>query len=120
MQVTAGQLIPSEPVHVLQRMYPFVDNLNVKIRTVISRKDHLGCLAYAHYEFIRIHPYSNGSGQTGRILMNPVAMKLGHKPIELCRREGSSRRAYIEAMKSGDAGNFEPSASLISEELTSF
>jgi cell filamentation protein len=77
-------------------------------------------LIFAHYEFIRIHPFNNGNGRTGRILMNIIALKFGYKPLELYHREGESRKTYIDAMKLADNGNFEPLAILIRKELTTF
>ncbi len=85
-----------------------------------SRDEHIDCLLYSHYEFIRIHPFNNGNGRTGRILMNLISMKFGYKPLVLYHREGGSRKVYIEAMKSADKGNHEPLRALISVELASF
>jgi cell filamentation protein len=118
--VTVGQLTPPEPSKVLQLMYQFIDHLNFKIRNAETHQEHIDCLTFAHYEFIRIHPFNNGNGRTGRILMNIVALKFGYKPLELYYREGDSRIAYIDAMKSADNGNFEPLTTLISKELTAF
>ena len=55
-------------------MYQFIDNLNFKIRNALTKQDHVDCLTFAHYEFVRIHPFNNGNGRTGRILMNIVAL----------------------------------------------
>ncbi len=118
--VTVGQLTPPDPSNVLQAMYQFVDNLNYKIRSAKTQQDHIDCLTFAHYEFIRIHPFNNGNGRTGRILMNIVALKFGYKPLELYYREGDGRKFYIEAMKQADKGNFEPLTTLIRKELTTF
>ncbi len=118
--VTVGQLTPPEPSKVLQLMYQFIDNLNFKIHNAFTQKDHIDCLTFAHYEFIRIHPFNNGNGRTGRILMNIVALKFGYKPLELYHREGDSRKTYIDAMKLADNGNFEPLTTLIRKELTAF
>ena len=118
--VTVGQLTPPEPSKVLQLMYQFIDNLNFKIRNATTQQDHIECLTYAHYEFIRIHPFNNGNGRTGRILMNIVALKFGYKPLELYFREGDSRKIYIDAMKLADNGNFESLTILIRKELTAF
>ena len=119
-QVVVGQLEPPQPTQVLQLMYQFIDNLNFKIANSTTSQDHLDCLTFAHYEFVRIHPFNNGNGRTGRIVMNLVALKFGYKPLELYHREGDSRKIYIDAMKSADKGNFEPLRRLISEELTTF
>ncbi|MGY6562193.1 MAG: Fic family protein [Luteibaculaceae bacterium] len=97
-----------------------MDNLNFKIRNAENLQDHIDCLAFAHYEFIRIHPFNNGNGRTGRILMNIVALKFGYKPLELYYREDDSRKVYIGAMKLTDKGNFEPLTTLIRKELTAF
>lgn len=118
--VTVGQLITPEPIQVLQLMYQFVDNLNFKINNAKNSQEHLDTLTFAHYEFIRIHPFNNGNGRTGRILMNLVALKFGYRPLDLYHREGDSRKIYIEAMKAADKGNFEPLLTLVRKELTTF
>lgn len=119
-EVYVGQLIPPKPNKVLHAMYQFLDNLNFKISISNNREEHIDTLVYAHYEFIRIHPFNNGNGRTGRILMNLVALKFGYKPLELYHREGQSRRYYINAMKDADNGNFNTLSQLIAEELLAF
>ncbi len=119
-KVVVGQLTPPDPTQVLQLMYQFIDNLNFKINNSTTSQEHLECLTFAHYEFIRIHPFNNGNGRTGRIVMNLVALKLGYRPLELYHREGDSRKVYIDAMKSADKGNFEPLTTLIRKEMTAF
>ncbi len=118
--VMVGQLIPPEPSKILQLMYQFIDDLNFKIHNAITEDEHTSCLTFAHYEFVRIHPFNNGNGRTGRILMNLVALKFGYKPLELYHREGDSRKNYIAAMKQADNGNFEALTNLIKKELTTF
>lgn len=118
--VIVGQLIPPEPTQVVQLMYQFIDNLNYKINNATTLEDKIGCLIFAHYEFIRIHPFNNGNGRTGRIIMNLVGLKFGYKPLELYYREGDSRKNYIDAMRAADKGNYNPLADLIGKELTSF
>lgn len=120
IEVTVGQLIPPKPAFILQSMYQFIDNLNFKISIANNREEHIECLVYAHYEFIRIHPFNNGNGRTGRLLKNLVAMKFGYQPLELYFREGESRKFYIDAMKQADSGNYQLLTQLIGEELTSF
>lgn len=119
-EVSVGQLLPPKPTLVLQAMYQFLDNLNFKISISKTPAEHIDCLVYAHYEFIKIHPFNNGNGRTGRILMNLVALKFGYQPLELYYREGESRKFYIDAMKAADNGNFKILTELISEELVSF
>lgn len=115
--VVVGQLMPPPPVQVVPLMYHFVDNLNFKIAHSKSVDDHIECLVFAHYEFVKIHPFNNGNGRAGRMVMNLVALKLGYRPLELYHREGDSRKIYIDAMKCADQGNFEPLTTLIGNEL---
>ena len=119
-QVVVGQLTPPDPTQVLQLMYQFIDNLNFKINNSTTTQEHLEILIFAHYEFVRIHPFNNGNGRTARILMNLVALKFGYRPLELYHREGDSRKIYIDAMKSADKGTFEPLTTLIRKEMTAF
>lgn len=118
--IVVGQLEPPQPYQVIHLMYQFVDNLNSKISISKTRDEHIDCLLYAHYEFIRIHPFNNGNGRTGRILMNWIALKFGYKPLVLYHREGKSRKIYIDAMKAADKGNIETLRSLIAIELNPF
>ncbi len=118
--ILVGQLEPPRPPQLIQFMYQFADNLKFKLSVAKTREEHIDCLLYAHYEFIRIHPFNNGNGRTGRILMNLVAMKFGYKPLVLYYREGESRKVYIGAMKAADKGDTQPLRSLISMQLTSF
>ena len=42
------------------------------------------------------------------------------KPLELYKREGESRKTYIQSMQQADKGNFELLDSLIRQELEAF
>jgi cell filamentation protein len=120
VNVTVGQLTPPEPAQIIHLMYQFIDNLNYKIAVSKTIDEIVETLIYAHYEFVKIHPFNNGNGRTGRMLMNLVTMKFGFKPIVLYKREGESRKIYIQSMQQGDKGNFELLDSLIRQELETF
>jgi len=120
VNVTVGQLVPPEPAQIIHFMYQFVDNLNFKISISKTQDEVIEALVYAHYEFVRIHPFNNGNGRTGRLLMNLVTMKFGYKPLELYKRQGESRKLYIQSMQQADKGDFELLMSLICQELEPF
>ena len=101
-------------------MYQFVDNLNYKISASKLLDEIVETLIYTHYEFVKIHPFNNGNGRTSRILLNLVAMKFGYKPLELYKREGESRKIYIQSMQQADKGNFDLLDNLIRQELETF
>jgi cell filamentation protein len=120
VNVAVGQLTPPEPAQIIHLMYQFIDNLNYKISVSKTQDEIIETLIYAHYEFVKIHPFNNGNGRTGRLLMNLVTMKFGYKPLELYKREGESRKTYIQSMQQADKGNFELLDSLIRQELKAF
>jgi len=120
VNVTVGQLVPPEPAQIIHLMYQFIDNLNFKISISKTQDEVIEALVYAHYEFVRIHPFNNGNGRTGRLLMNLVTMKFGYKPLELYKRQGESRKLYIQSMQQADKGDFELLMSLICQELVTF
>jgi len=59
--------------------------------------------AWAHAEWVRIHPFVNGNGRTARILANSLLMRYGVPPvIRLRPRPNSSYGRAAEAAMRGD------------------
>lgn len=54
--------------------------------------------AEAHSRFVSIHPFQDGNGRTGRLLMNVLLLRAGY-PIVVITNE--NRQAYIEALVQG-------------------
>ena len=50
--------------------------------------------AWAHAEFIKIHPFEDGNGRVGRLLLNTLLVRFGLRPIPI----QIPRHAYYEAM----------------------
>lgn len=117
INVSVGQINPPLPEKIPNLMYQYIDNLNYKFSNAKSKAEQLEAIAYGHYEFIKIHPFKNGNGRTGRLIMNWVCLKFGYKPITLYSREGESRITYIQALQKADNGNFKPLENLIDAEL---
>lgn len=59
-------------------------------------------LAVLHYEFEQIHPFIDGNGRTGRLLLNLFLVRLGYPPIVVMKRQ---RQAYLSALQRADAGD---------------
>ena len=58
--------------------------------------DPIGLLAKAHAEFERIHPFSDGNGRTGRLLLFAMALNLGLVPPILRKERREAYYKYLE------------------------
>ncbi|MFH1294514.1 MAG: Fic family protein [Candidatus Aenigmatarchaeota archaeon] len=61
--------------------------------------------AYFHYAFESIHPFRDGNGRVGRLIINHMLKKSGFPMIDIKYRD---RRTYYGALQSGDDGNLRP------------
>ena len=62
----------------------------------IRPEQALTAAAYLHTKFENIHPFADGNGRTGRLLMNYLLLLLDHPPIIVHEED---RRAYYDALE---------------------
>nr|WP_281245065.1 Fic family protein [Actinokineospora terrae] len=100
--------------------WPDIDAL---MRTWVTKVDDLRtpptplpeALAEAHNEFERIHPFLDGNGRTGRLVLNLLLGRLGYPPAIIFKRD---RERYLLAMRKADQGEFGPLGELIARSVT--
>jgi Fic family protein len=61
------------------------DLSNKMINTTLTLKEVSEILAQKHIEFERIHPFSDGNGRIGRLLINYSLLQLGYPPAIILR-----------------------------------
>lgn len=59
-------------------------------------------MAELHASFERIHPFLDGNGRTGRLVLNLVLVRLGYPPAIIYKRQ---RSQYLTALRRADAGD---------------
>jgi Fic family protein len=71
-------------------------------------------LARLHNEFERVHPFIDGNGRTGRLVINLVLVRLGYPPVVIFKRQ---RAAYLTAMQRADSGDYGALGELIARAM---
>jgi Fic family protein len=71
--------------------------------------------AFCHHRFVAIHPFPDGNGRVGRLVMNYILMKNGFPPA-IVRNE--NRQDYYLALERADQGDSEALVAIIKEEVT--
>ncbi len=80
-----------------------------------NKKIHpLVLAAVFHHKFVAIHPFDDGNGRLGRILMNFILMKNHYPPVVIPLKE---RDQYFATLSQADAGEMIPLVEYIGEGL---
>lgn len=66
--------------------------------------------AMAHDHFERLHPFIDGNGRTGRLLLNLMLVRLGYAPSIIYKRD---RDRYLAALRRADNGDPGPLGEMI-------
>ncbi|MFH1511447.1 MAG: Fic family protein [Candidatus Woesearchaeota archaeon] len=110
-QVHVGDLVPLR-----------ADMIGLEIGNLIAwyrknRKMHpfeLACTFHAIFE--RIHPFFDGNGRVGRLVMNHILMSRGY-PLVIIRNR--NRRRYYSALRKADLGDYLPLIKYVFSEIES-
>jgi hypothetical protein len=93
-------------VAALDARYPDVDALDEDGMDAV-----IELAAWAHSEWVRIHPFGNGNGRTARIWANFLLLRYGMRPV--LRLRPRPDRSYGAAGRAGMQGDSGPMAKLI-------
>ena len=74
--------------------------------------------AWAHAEWVRIHPFANGNGRTARLWANSLALRYGLPPFVSLRPKPNS--PYGNAAAKAMRGDWKPTAHVFHQQLSQF
>ena len=91
--ITGTEYIPPEPEKVPNLMNYFIYNYNHDEQDIFTK------IATYHIEFERIHPFEDGNGRTGRLLLNYELLKNNITPVVISKDD---RIKYFEYINTQD------------------
>ena len=80
-----------------------MDNLEYRLENAATEEEKLESILDTHIQFERIHPFSDGNGRTGRMLMNYSLLQEGFPPLII---EKETKATYIELLAKQDLKGF--------------
>lgn len=72
-------------------------------------------LASLHAAFERIHPFRDGNGRVGRLILNLMLVRHGYPPVIIYKRD---RNRYLRALARADRGDDGPLGELLARSVT--
>ena len=91
---------PSETPFLVQQL---VDYLDYRLENATTEEEKLESVLDTHIQFERIHPFSDGNGRTGRMLMNYSLLQEGFPPLII---EKETKATYVELLAKQDLNGF--------------
>ena len=88
----------------------WVDSIN----DVATSARPIEALAVAHNRFERVHPFLDGNGRTGRLVLNLILIRLGYAPAIIYKRD---RSKYLRSLRSADAGDPGPLGEMLARSV---
>lgn len=92
--IQGSEHIPPEPEKVTNLMMYYIYNYNHDEQDIFAK------IAKYHIEFEKIHPFKDGNGRTGRLLINYELLKKNLPPVIISKDD---RIKYFELLKNNDS-----------------
>lgn len=110
--IRGAEYVPPAPAEVPTAMMYYVYNYNNDNRESLFEK-----IADYHIRFERIHPFEDGNGRTGRLLLNYELIREGKAPIVIEKEQRSQYFGYLERQDIQGLGKLIEQLSIKEQEL---
>jgi Fic family protein len=97
-RITGAKIVPPPGPYVNDWMAFFEEHVNQGF----SREGFFNFLAKQHVLFEAIHPFNDGNGRTGRIILNYFLISAGYPPVIL-KGDEENKKKYYRALEQGDS-----------------
>lgn len=76
-------------------MQQWVDNLNYRLDIAPNAQEKISIIAEDHILFERIHPFADGNGRTGRMLLNYSLLQHGFAPLIINSKDKATYLGFL-------------------------
>lgn len=90
VRITGSQVTTANYVKISELMQDFIENLNTPCQNIISH------LAKTHAQFEKIHPFSDGNGRVGRLIMHLVALRNNLPPLLIKKEKKYAYYSHLQ------------------------
>ena len=94
---------PTKPYLVPSALKDWCDNLDYKLKNATSSKEKVEAILYSHASFEKIHPFGDGNGRTGRLLMIYSCFQNNLPPLVIPKEQ---KAKYISFLRGEDIKEF--------------
>lgn len=94
VQIMGASHVPPQPFMIPDMIKELVQEYAASVDDIFTK------VAKFHLDFERIHPFIDGNGRTGRLIMNLELMKQGYLPVDI---KYADRMKYYDAFQDYDA-----------------
>lgn len=101
--VLGAEFEPTKPYQVPYVMQDWCDNYNFRIKNAKTTEEKVEIILDQHIKFERIHPFGDGNGRTGRLLIMDSCLRENLAPIIIPKAE---KNKYINFLANEDVKNF--------------
>ncbi len=100
VRIVGANVVTANYMKIEELMNEFIKDLNKKPADVFSH------IASTHAQFEKIHPFSDGNGRIGRLLMHYVAIRHGLPPVLVKKEKKQAYYTYLERAQTKGENKF--------------
>ena len=95
IHINNSKYVPCDPIKIYKRMTKYFDEYD------FGGKKGLELASFAHMQLAKIHPFLDGNGRVGRLILNYVLIKEGYLPISIPVKRRYEYFDLLELYKTG-------------------